>query len=615
MTRKKISMGFGKGLLGEQKRRVEEKRRQAAEDRIFEGIEDNSRSVLEQSNIDDLIATVELRQDEWAEAYGDAEEVAEGPVLLDLNARLAEAESAAAGSRELVSIPRRPTWNEGMSVEELAALETETFMEWRRNLKQFEQDRDGFIVVTPYERNLDFWRQLWRCMERSDLLVQVLDARDPDFYFCQDLERYVRELGGSKRLMLLVNKADFLSSEQRQRWTDHFEAKGVDAIFFSALNELLKQEKARCATAGQPIGLEVVADGEVEVVSAVADDVAQIPIPDSDDDGELGGDTQPAADASGADELSEAEGEEAALTGRFLGGGDDHGVADVARLLDELRARLPDRRDPQLAANGRGSAGDEAAEASKQGVVGFVGYPNVGKSTVINALVGAKKVGMSRTPGKTKHIQTLQLPEWGFTLCDAPGLVFPSVVATRAHLVINNTVPLDDLRECFSPISLIVEKIGFAEVLRRYRCASYVKDAATRSGDHVLDETHSFLAAFAVSRNHFLRVGVPDENWAARKVLRDYCTGKLLYCEPPPSAAPSIEVQGALVTAEETTPDDEDDFDDLEFVVDDTSSVMPDKMTKKKQRYLQKQLAKGLSLPAFEGPKKKHNNARAKALA
>jgi len=36
-------------------------------------------------------------------------------------------------------------------------------------------------------------------------------------------------------------------------------------------------------------------------------------------------------------------------------------------------------------------------------VVGTVGYPNVGKSSVINVLCGRKRVGVAAMPGKTKH--------------------------------------------------------------------------------------------------------------------------------------------------------------------------------------------------------------------
>jgi len=37
----------------------------------------------------------------------------------------------------------------------------------------------------------------------------------------------------------------------------------------------------------------------------------------------------------------------------------------------------------------------------------MVGYPNVGKSSTINRLIGTKKIAVSSTPGKTKHFQTL----------------------------------------------------------------------------------------------------------------------------------------------------------------------------------------------------------------
>jgi len=36
-------------------------------------------------------------------------------------------------------------------------------------------------------------------------------------------------------------------------------------------------------------------------------------------------------------------------------------------------------------------------------MVGTVGYPNVGKSSLINVLCGVKRVGVAAMPGKTKH--------------------------------------------------------------------------------------------------------------------------------------------------------------------------------------------------------------------
>ena len=59
--------------------------------------------------------------------------------------------------------------------------------------------------------------------------------------------------------------------------------------------------------------------------------------------------------------------------------------------------------------------------------LGFTGYPNVGKSSILNSIVGHKVVSVSRTPGHTKHFQTIHLTPT-VHLCDCPGLVFPSYV-------------------------------------------------------------------------------------------------------------------------------------------------------------------------------------------
>lgn len=37
------------------------------------------------------------------------------------------------------------------------------------------------LLLTPFERNLEVWRQLWRVVERCDLVVQIVDARNPLF--------------------------------------------------------------------------------------------------------------------------------------------------------------------------------------------------------------------------------------------------------------------------------------------------------------------------------------------------------------------------------------------------------------------------------------------------
>ena len=67
-------------------------------------------------------------------------------------------------------------------------------------------------------------------------------------------------------------------------------------------------------------------------------------------------------------------------------------------------------------------------------MVGLTGYPNVGKSSTINALFGSKKTAVVATPGMTKHFQTLLVGD-AMMLCDCPGLVLPKYASSKAEMV------------------------------------------------------------------------------------------------------------------------------------------------------------------------------------
>lgn len=88
----------------------------------------------------------------------------------------------------------------------------------------------------------------------------------------------------------------------------------------------------------------------------------------------------------------------------------------------------------------------------------MVGYPNVGKSSAINALCNRKLVGVGARPGKTKHFQTLQL-EPHLWVCDCPGLIFPNAQSTRAEMVCNGVLPIDNIKDYLSPVDLLCERI------------------------------------------------------------------------------------------------------------------------------------------------------------
>ena len=126
-----------------------------------------------------------------------------------------------------------------MEKEELLRREGEAFVSWRRNLAKVEEE-NYTISITPFEKNVEVWKQLWRVAEKSNILVQIVDGRDPLFYRCQDLEVYTKELDENKINLLLVNKSDLLTEEIRILWNNYFNEKKINHIFFSALKELEK---------------------------------------------------------------------------------------------------------------------------------------------------------------------------------------------------------------------------------------------------------------------------------------------------------------------------------------------------------------------------------------
>ena len=96
-------------------------------------------------------------------------------------------------------------------------------------------------------------------------------------------------------------------------------------------------------------------------------------------------------------------------------------------------------------------------------MVGLTGYPNVGKSSTINALFGSKKTAVAPTPGKTKHFQTLHATPT-LCLCDCPGLVLPQYAASKAEMVAAGVIPIDRLTDVRAPLEAVAARIGRAQL-------------------------------------------------------------------------------------------------------------------------------------------------------
>ncbi|XAR60196.1 hypothetical protein NMG60_11033458 [Bertholletia excelsa] len=405
-------------------------------------------------------------------------------------------------------VPRRPPWNAKMSVEELDANERQAFLVWRRSLARLEENEK--LVLTPFEKNLDIWRQLWRVVERSDLLVMVVDARDPLFYRCPDLEAYAQEVDEHKRTLLLINKADLLPFSIRDKWAKYFRHHGILFVFWSA-------KAASAALEGKML---------------------RVP-------------------AEMQNNLQESDDADTKIYNR-----------------EELLTRLKSEAE-QIATIRSISCADSAVEttagstSSKSVIVGFVGYPNVGKSSTINALVGQKRTGVTSTPGKTKHFQTLIITE-ELTLCDCPGLVFPSFTSSRYEMIASGVLPIDRMTEHREAVQVVANKVPRHIIEDVYKITlPKPKPYEPQSRPPLASE---LLRAYCASRGYVASSGLPDETRAARQILKDYIDGKLPHFEMPPGTSTDEDSLGYAVGARssEMHESDSSDADDASNCVDES---------------------------------------------
>jgi len=96
--------------------------------------------------------------------------------------------------------------------------------------------------------------------------------------------------------------------------------------------------------------------------------------------------------------------------------------------------------------------------------IGTIGQPNAGKSSLINGILQDKRVSVSRTPGHTKHFQTIFYTD-NIRLCDCPGLVFPTK-APKQLQVVSGMYPVSQVKEPYSIVGYIAERVPLLDILR-----------------------------------------------------------------------------------------------------------------------------------------------------
>ena len=165
---------------------------------------------------------------------------------------------------------------------------------------------------------------------------------------------------------------------------------------------------------------------------------------------------------------------------------------------------------------------EEEKKDDKKAIIGMVGYPNVGKSSVINVICGKKKVSVSAQPGKTKHFQTISVEEEGVALCDCPGLVFPSFTNSKAEMMCGGVISIDHGTDFDTPLILLVQRISRPVMEKVYNI--------TLPKNDIYLSANIFLQILARERGYVTGSALPDVKKTAKMVLKDYVNGKLLYC-------------------------------------------------------------------------------------
>jgi nuclear GTP-binding protein len=156
--------------------------------------------------------------------------------------------------------------------------------------------------------------------------------------------------------------------------------------------------------------------------------------------------------------------------------------------------------------------------------VGVVGFPNVGKSSLLNSLLRIRAVGVSSTPGFTKQSQEVILDK-NIRLIDSPGVVFAD--GDSAATALRNCVNVEELEDVITPIQAILDRCPQPYLMQLY--------AIPKFKNH---DVMAFLALVSKATGRLKKGGIPNTDAAARGVLHDWNTGKIkYYCKPPVIAA------------------------------------------------------------------------------
>eukprot|EP00298_Acanthocystis_sp_HF-20_P000111 c10134_g1_i1.p1 GENE.c10134_g1_i1~~c10134_g1_i1.p1 ORF type:complete len:516 (-),score=222.79 c10134_g1_i1:22-1569(-) len=325
--------------------------------------------------------------------------------------------------------------------------------------EEFEQnnsngDEDNNWKNVNRQSRKTYVRELKKVVEMSDILLEILDARDPLGCRCPSLENLI-DADTNKKLIIILNKIDLVPREAVQKWLAYFR-QTHPTIAFKATT----QHKGR-----------MVRGSAVSATKAPAELLQSSEC--------LGGDT-------------------------------------LIKLLKSY---------------------SKSHNIKKAITVGVFGYPNVGKSSLINSLKRARAVGVSPCPGFTKTVTQVFLDKQ-IQLIDCPGVVFDKEDSgeSSTNIVLRNAVSPDKVNDPIPIVEAIINRCDSLALSRHYKIAAF-------------ENVNNFLMHIARIRGKLLRGGVCDLESASRIVLQDWNAGKIPFFTLPPSSSETGEPELTIVGA------------------------------------------------------------------
>lgn len=166
-------------------------------------------------------------------------------------------------------------------------------------------------------------------------------------------------------------------------------------------------------------------------------------------------------------------------------------------------------------------------------VAGVIGYPNVGKSSIINALTNrhgnTKACPVGNMPGVTTTMREVKV-DGKLKILDSPGIVFPDEISSKkasqqTKLALVSAVTPKQITDPIKVVEALLKRLSqdneMADAIKSYY------NVPPLPAGNVEDFAKQFLIHVARARGRLTKGGVPHVESAALNVLNDWRDGRI----------------------------------------------------------------------------------------